>query len=238
MPVNITEVDAFTTPIIVPEAGDDRTASSVTAAFQALGNRTLHLKNRVDGLPGIDWAFSGSVSFNWELYVNGYFEIDEPVILSGAANEVDYKVPRVHGVALETPHNDLWIQDALYRRSTCITNIGRVMAKLPVPPGCTLKKVIATIDSGPASTPAGLFLNRLNVGTVAGPTSSPSLTSIGNADHSTSGGTEGVQVLCSELANETSYFQALIVANNNAAASPNHLLSLYCQIEYPGLRNG
>jgi hypothetical protein len=52
MPANLTDVDTFTSPIVVPVGGDARTVSSIEPAFQALANRTLRLKNRVDTLAG------------------------------------------------------------------------------------------------------------------------------------------------------------------------------------------
>lgn len=50
MAKNLTEVDTFTANVTVPEGGDARTASSVEPAFQALANRSLNIKNRIDTL--------------------------------------------------------------------------------------------------------------------------------------------------------------------------------------------
>lgn len=49
MAAPLTDVDTFTDPVIVPEAGDDRTSVSVNVAFQALANRTRHHKALFDG---------------------------------------------------------------------------------------------------------------------------------------------------------------------------------------------
>jgi hypothetical protein len=238
MPIDIVEVDEFTEAITVPEAGDDRTAASIVPAFQGVTNRTRNLQNRVNGLPGEDWTFTGSVAFNWETNINGTIKVANDLQLDGAENEVMYEPERVMGCALETPHNAVWVPNADYRRSTCNTNHGVVSRKIPVPPGCTLKKVIATIATGGSSVPASLFLRRLNAGTVAGPTSDPSVVDIGQGSHSTGAGTEGVQVLCSVVANKTSYIEALIVASDNAATSQNHLLSVYYEFTDVGPRNG
>lgn len=48
MPLTLTEVDTYTADVTVPEGGDARTAASVEGPFQALANRTLHLKGRVE----------------------------------------------------------------------------------------------------------------------------------------------------------------------------------------------
>ena len=57
MPTTLTDVDSFDAPALVPVDGDSATASSVTAEFQVLQNRTLYAKNRaasakaeIDGL--------------------------------------------------------------------------------------------------------------------------------------------------------------------------------------------
>lgn len=52
MPQNITDVSEFTSPIVAPADGDDRDASSVLGAFQALANRARLLYNilTVDGV--------------------------------------------------------------------------------------------------------------------------------------------------------------------------------------------
>lgn len=44
MPANITDVSTWTTPVVVPADGDAGLASSVSAAFQALANRTALLR--------------------------------------------------------------------------------------------------------------------------------------------------------------------------------------------------
>jgi hypothetical protein len=50
MPENLTDVDEWTDPIVVPSPGDDRNAASVEAAFQGLANRTLNTKNVIGDL--------------------------------------------------------------------------------------------------------------------------------------------------------------------------------------------
>lgn len=45
MPVNITDVYAFTSPVVAPVDGDAATAASVNTAIQALSNRTKYLND-------------------------------------------------------------------------------------------------------------------------------------------------------------------------------------------------
>jgi hypothetical protein len=47
MPANVTDADAFTSPIVVPSAGEGVTAASVLAYVQGLANRTRYLLNRL-----------------------------------------------------------------------------------------------------------------------------------------------------------------------------------------------
>lgn len=48
MTVNITDVDAFTDPVVAPDDTDPATGASVQQPVQALANRTRNLKNRLD----------------------------------------------------------------------------------------------------------------------------------------------------------------------------------------------
>lgn len=54
MPENITDVETFTSPIVVPTDGDAGLAASVKTAFQGLSNRTALLKGgyRIEGWVG------------------------------------------------------------------------------------------------------------------------------------------------------------------------------------------
>jgi hypothetical protein len=48
MAKSLTDVDTFTTPVVVPEDGDSLVAASVETPFQALANRTLNLDKRTN----------------------------------------------------------------------------------------------------------------------------------------------------------------------------------------------
>lgn len=47
MPNNLTDVNAFTSPIVVPAGSDDAGLTYLLTAFQALANRTEYLRQRV-----------------------------------------------------------------------------------------------------------------------------------------------------------------------------------------------
>ncbi len=53
MPVNITDVDAFTDPVQAPTSGDSKTSYGfLRTAIQGVANRTRNLKNRIDPITG------------------------------------------------------------------------------------------------------------------------------------------------------------------------------------------
>jgi hypothetical protein len=60
---NLTDVDAYTSPVEVPEDGVDLdTAASIEGAFQALADRTRHLKGLVGGVAGSsEWVYADGV---------------------------------------------------------------------------------------------------------------------------------------------------------------------------------
>lgn len=63
MSANLVDVDAFTSPVVVPTDGDALTAASVLQGFQPLANRTRNLDNRVGGLAisAGNWVVGGSL---------------------------------------------------------------------------------------------------------------------------------------------------------------------------------
>jgi len=89
----IVDVDQFTSPVMVPEAGDDRTAASVQGGFQALTNRTLNLKNTIeDGLAGYS-----DLPHVW----TDTNEFSDILALSGTDNELSYQpLPRTRRIIL------------------------------------------------------------------------------------------------------------------------------------------
>lgn len=52
MAINLTETDTYTANVLVPEAGDGRTAASVVTPFQALTDRVKYLYTRLIKLAG------------------------------------------------------------------------------------------------------------------------------------------------------------------------------------------
>ena len=71
MPLDLSESSVFTTPVTVPEDGDDRDAASVLTAFQALTDRTRNLKTVLDGFDAADHDFTGAVTLDGTTVVNG-----------------------------------------------------------------------------------------------------------------------------------------------------------------------
>ena len=64
MPQNITDSNAFTTPIVAPADGDAGLASSVLTGFQGLANRTYYLQQLLSGV-----SFNGSINMTGSIGV-------------------------------------------------------------------------------------------------------------------------------------------------------------------------
>lgn len=63
MPINITDVDAFTDPATRPAGSDVRNSASVQGPFQALANRTRWLVGMLGGVSGAgEWSYKTSRS--------------------------------------------------------------------------------------------------------------------------------------------------------------------------------
>lgn len=85
MPANIVDVDAFTTPVVVPVDGDDYDASSVEVGFQALANRTLNLQNQVTDLFDTVKSYPHTVTRQWMMPLSGFVkEASSPWTYSNA----------------------------------------------------------------------------------------------------------------------------------------------------------
>ncbi|HYG68367.1 MAG TPA: hypothetical protein VD838_11925 [Anaeromyxobacteraceae bacterium] len=80
----LTEADAFTADVPVPDDGDDRNAASVEPAFQSLANRTRHLLTRLNGLAGAAFEWTNLHRFA------GGFQSSVPLHLTGGTNEIAY----------------------------------------------------------------------------------------------------------------------------------------------------
>lgn len=71
MPANLTDVDAFTSPVVVPVDADPANAASVVQGFQPLANRTFWLHERITEtaadarrVEGVDFSGGGGVPAN------------------------------------------------------------------------------------------------------------------------------------------------------------------------------
>jgi hypothetical protein len=71
MSANIVDVDAFTSPVVVPTDGDALSAASVIQGFQPLSDRTRNNKSRLDALPA--FSVSGILVYGrYGLNTGGY----------------------------------------------------------------------------------------------------------------------------------------------------------------------
>lgn len=64
MPTNLTDVDAFTSPVVVPSRTDPRSFSLISAFVQALANRTRYLFNRANQVARVAVIGSGVAENN------------------------------------------------------------------------------------------------------------------------------------------------------------------------------
>lgn len=133
MPKILTDVDAFSIDVTVPEGGDARTAASVEPAFQKLSNRTHYLNLRKAALAGA--AFTGAISaptFNYQTPLE----------------DVQKVIPTARGAALSTgsrlaegANGLVWQFDA---------NSAGAIWPIELPHGSTLTAVVATVIQGNA----------------------------------------------------------------------------------------
>ncbi len=67
MTTNITDVDTFTDPVVVPTDGDTRDAASVEAPFQMLSNRTRRLMSIAEGTQDVQTpqSFTRVIAATW-----------------------------------------------------------------------------------------------------------------------------------------------------------------------------
>lgn len=101
MSANIVDVDAFTSPVVVPTDGDALSAASVIQGFQPLADRTRNSKNRldvIDAYPYADYKIDGSAvaqgsRFNLTTHV-------QSAGLSMAANDVTVGQTGVYEIAI------------------------------------------------------------------------------------------------------------------------------------------
>src|SRR5690349_5039322 len=85
---NIVEVDTFTSTVTVPEDGDTRNVASIDPAWQALTNRTLHLKGRVEDVEDEVDALQAANAFG-RYFVTGTPDGNDRLTLTQiAANEL------------------------------------------------------------------------------------------------------------------------------------------------------
>jgi hypothetical protein len=84
---NITEVDEFTTPVVVPDGTDDHMllSSYILAFVQALTNRTLHVKNVADTAVQRDGGntINNDQDFTGNVEIEGTLTVDDSTTITG-----------------------------------------------------------------------------------------------------------------------------------------------------------
>lgn len=167
MPTALTETSTFTDPVQVPDDGDDRNAASIEGTFQALANRTLNLKDRLDGLHNdATWL---SRIFKWtglHTFADARLRGSSELLYADADGAL---APRLR--AVQMPLTDLAVigtgsyippSNGILPPGTLSAGTGGITAvgALRVPRGCTLKGAHFSV-SLPAATQATLKLFRV-----------------------------------------------------------------------------
>lgn len=155
MATAIVDVDEFTTPVMVPEPGDDRTAQSVRTAFQALSNRTRHAQGLLDGFEARDHVWLGQNVFEGDLALGAGIE---PRYL--------YLTPRKVMHSLRPAQQPADWTFAYAPGPTWVCSTGTVLpfflGPQDLPSGATLTGVRALVDT---AVPVTLTLDRITYDT-------------------------------------------------------------------------
>jgi hypothetical protein len=153
----LTEADAFTADVSVPDDGDDRNAASVEVPLQALTNRTRYLLNLLGAFGDTEHTWTA-----WQRFQGG-LTANVSLGLTGAANEILYTdetgtpTPRIRVDYI--PLDDLaWSGDAWRTGDDLDTgsiaaNVPDAWARVPIrlPHGARLVRVEARIISASES---------------------------------------------------------------------------------------
>jgi hypothetical protein len=75
MATDLVDANVWTTPITVPEDGDDYDAASVELPFQALANRTVSLSSKIDAVPDVAHTWTEPQVFEDMLGLAGDSEV-------------------------------------------------------------------------------------------------------------------------------------------------------------------
>lgn len=96
MSTSVVAVDEFTTPVVVPAAGEGVTAASILAFVQPLANEAVYLKGRVEGaftnfaIPQALWQAAGALN---------EFYLDDSAWRATDANDINKLRIPIKGVA-------------------------------------------------------------------------------------------------------------------------------------------
>lgn len=228
MPLDLTDVDAFTDPVTVPEDGDDRDAASVLNAFQALADRTRNHKNRIDTIMTGDPTLEGNVTLEQSLALEGTAEI----LYSPARSRRDYVLPPVNADWVQFPSSDA--------QSRCTTASKSVAVRLPVPRGCTLTYVLVQVSSSGLGGNVSISLTRITPDNTFGASGPPTNAFIASANNGGASGYSGIQIgSISPVADSNSFIYLQITSSSGADGSnPDTIHSIAYDYSDLGPRNG
>jgi hypothetical protein len=178
MPQELTDVDAFTSPVRAPLDGDDADSPSITQGLQPLADRTFNLKNRLDALPATVNTWTAEQIFQAGLQLG--------VPPASLPNEATYTTPVMRtrflpiasGVASPASDAAYDLTDGYGRWWSSAAN-ATVVIPLRLPSYCWLHEVRVWVIAGTAPGTVSLELwkstpdpgtghiNRLSYGPVA-----------------------------------------------------------------------
>jgi hypothetical protein len=231
MSTAIIEVDEFTTPVIVPEAGDDRTAASIVPAFQALTNRTRHAQVALDGFTGADHVWFGQNVFEGDL-------------MMGAGVEAEYSPPRQKKYVVPIGNGSL--NKAGFAEYYPLTGwsfydpAAAVVIPVELPSGSRLDGIEAVVDNqGSASSPVVIELRRItpNFATPANPTLG-GVVNISNTTVVSGPASAGNLALTAVADNATSHLEIrLLAGGGDFATSRGKVMGVRLTVTDYGPRN-
>lgn len=244
MAEQLTEANEFTATVVVPEAGDDRTAASVRGAFQSLANRSRYLLQLIGDLLSEDNIWTG-----WNRFRGG-FTMTQGLGLAGPTNEALYTdeaglpVPRRRTVMIDPAaiQGAAWQPRVQGTAGATGTNLSGGWGKLllPIPSGGQLKRVRIGYEHKVAGDSADIYIRRTTYAKTTPFTQYPAFKLI---DKPTSG-TIGQEVWDSDEitdpaldASTTSYTLEISASDDTTQPLPDIVHWIELQYLDPGPRN-
>lgn len=220
MPVNITDVDTFTDPIVAPADSDPADRTYVLTIAQGVANRTRHLANRIGGAGGAgEWLYPAARTRT--MWVPGIDFQPSHTLLSAAPDW------NANGDVSRTSRDD-----AL----TCALNVTTSLQT-----GQVLTRIDLLVDPGAArgsGSRLSAALARYDYPTP--PTAAaPTLVPLASAEQASSGHALQYLVFAVSfaIARATGVFHLLVTSGNDGAHVPDVLYGAFLTFTDPGPRN-